>query len=396
MTRRLRLGWAVAVLALGGVAAAVALRMSGREDKSPEAGKPALEFVAADLVTPAPRPVVGELSMPGTVQALSQATVRAKVAAEVNAVHVREGDRVRAGQRLVEFDTAALRAQLAERVAALESARANLAQAQRTRQVNAQLVERNFISQSAFDNADAAYRAQVASVEVEQAQLAQVQLMLDDTVVRAPISGHVLRRHVQPGEKAGIDAPLLAIVDLSRLEVQAQAAVSDIARVVPGAPAQVAVEGIDQRRFEGRIERVNPGTEPGTRSIHFFVSLPDQGTLLRAGMFATVFVPVGAREAVPSLPIPAIRSEGGQAFVWVLEEGRLRQRPVTLGRRDERAQLVQVAGGLAASDRVLASRFDGLRDGQPALVVQGTAGGPARAASGAGPGASRAGAAAGH
>ncbi len=396
MTWRLRLGWAVAVLALGGVAAAVALRMAGREDKPPEAGRPTLEFVAADLVTPAPRPVVGELSMPGTVQALSQATVRAKVAAEVRAVHVREGDRVRAGQRLVEFDTAALRAQLAERVAALESARANLAQAQRTRQVNAQLVERNFISQSAFDNADAAYRAQVASVEVAQAQLAQVQLMLDDTVVRAPISGHVLRRHVQPGEKAGIDAPLLAIVDLSRLEVQAQAAVSDIARVVPGAPAQVAVEGIDQRRFEGRIERVNPGTEPGTRSIHFFVSLPDQGTLLRAGMFATVFVPVGASEAVPSLPIPAIRSEGGQAFVWVLEEDRLRQRPVTLGRRDERAQLVQVAGGLAASDRVLASRFDGLRDGQPALVVQGTAGGPARAASGAGPGASRAGAAAGH
>jgi RND family efflux transporter MFP subunit len=396
MTRRLRLGWAVAVLALGGVAAAVALRMAGREDKPPEAGRPTLEFVAADLVTPAPRPVVGELSMPGTVQALSQATVRAKVAAEVRAVHVREGDRVQAGQRLVEFDTAALRAQLAERVAALESARANLAQAQRTRQVNAQLVERNFISQSAFDNADAAYRAQVASVEVAQAQLAQVQLMLDDTVVRAPISGHVLRRHVQPGEKAGIDAPLLAIVDLSRLEVQAQAAVSDIARVVPGAPAQVAVEGIDQRRFEGRIERVNPGTEPGTRSIHFFVSLPDQGTLLRAGMFATVLVPVGASEAVPALPIPAIRSEGGQAFVWGREEGRLRQRPVTLGRRDERAQLVQVAGGLAASDRVLASRFDGLRDGQPALVVQRPAAGPARAASGVGPGASRAGAAAGH
>ncbi|MFN8935469.1 MAG: efflux RND transporter periplasmic adaptor subunit, partial [Pseudomonadota bacterium] len=369
MTRRLRLGWAVAVLALGGVAAAVALRMSGREDKSPEAGKPALEFVAADLVTPAPRPVVGELSMPGTVQALSQATVRAKVAAEVNAVHVREGDRVRAGQRRVEFDTAALRAQLAERVAALESARANLAQAQRTRQVNAQLVERNFISQSAFDNADAAYRAQVASVEVAQAQLAQVQLMLDDTVVRAPISGHVLRRHVQPGEKAGIDAPLLAIVDLSRLEVQAQAAVSDIARVVPGAPAQVAVEGIDQRRFEGRIERVNPGTEPGTRSIHFFVSLPDQGTLLRAGMFATVFVPVGAREAVPSLPIPAIRSEGGQAFVWVLEEGRLRQRPVTLGRRDERAQLVQVAGGLAAYGLTVEQVVQALRGANVSVPV---------------------------
>lgn len=374
MTRRLRLGWAVAVLALGGVAAAVALRMSGREDKSPEAGKPALEFVAADLVTPAPRPVVGELSMPGTVQALSQATVRAKVAAEVNAVHVREGDRVRAGQRLVEFDTAALRAQLAERVAALESARANLAQAQRTRQVNAQLVERNFISQSAFDNADAAYRAQVASVEVAQAQLAQVQLMLDDTVVRAPISGHVLRRHVQPGEKAGIDAPLLAIVDLSRLEVQTQAAVSDVARIALGAPAQVVVEGIGERRFDGRVERINPGAEPGTRSINFFVSLPDQGGLLRVGMFATVLLRVGSAEPVPALPLAAIRSDAGLDFVWVLAGDRLRRQPVTLGRRDERARLVQVTSGLALGERVLASRFDGLRDGQPVRLVESTSG----------------------
>ena len=384
MTPRLRLAWAVAALAMVGVAGAVAWRLGG-SGKPPRADdKPALEFAAADIVVPTLRPVVGELSMPGSLQALSQATVRAKVAAEVRAVHVREGDLVRAGQRVVEFDTAALRAQLAERVAALDSARASLAQAQRTRQVNAQLVERSFISQSAFDTADAAFRAQAASVEVAQAQLAQVQLMLDDAVVRAPITGHVMRRHVQPGEKAGIDAPLLSIVDLARLEVQAQAAVSDITRIVPGAPAQVTVEGIEQRSFEGRIERINPGTEPGTRSIHFFVSLPNQGTLLRAGMFATVRVPVGSAEAVPALPLAAIRSEAGQHFVWVLADGQLRRRPVTLGRRDERAQVVHVTDGVSASDRVLASRFDGLSDGRPALVVPGAAPGPARAASAAG------------
>jgi RND family efflux transporter MFP subunit len=371
-TKRL-VGVVLAMVALA-AATALALRSTKPQDSPSNSAAPPLEFTAADVVALTARPVVVELAMPGSVQALSQATVRAKVPAEVRAVHVRDGDRVRQGQVLVEFDTAALKAQLAERSATLASARANLAQAQRTRQVNAQLVEKNFISQNAFDNADAALRAQAAAVDVAQAQLAQTQLTLDDAVVRAPIGGHVSRRHVQPGEKAGVDAPLVSIVDLSRLEVQTQAAVSDVARIALGAPAQVVVEGIGERRFDGRVERINPGAEPGTRSINFFVSLPDQGGLLRVGMFATVFLRVGGAEPVPALPLAAIRSDAGLDFVWVLAGDRLRRQPVTLGRRDERARLVQVTSGLALGERVLASRFDGLRDGQPVRLVESTSG----------------------
>ncbi|MFN9805830.1 MAG: efflux RND transporter periplasmic adaptor subunit [Betaproteobacteria bacterium] len=371
-TKRL-VGVVLAMVALA-AATALALRSTKPQDSPSNSAAPPLEFTAADVVALTARPVVVELAMPGSVQALSQATVRAKVPAEVRAVHVRDGDRVRQGQVLVEFDTAALKAQLAERSATLASARANLAQAQRTRQVNAQLVEKNFISQNAFDNADAALRAQAAAVDVAQAQLAQTQLTLDDAVVRAPIGGHVSRRHVQPGEKAGVDAPLVSIVDLSRLEVQTQAAVSDVARIALGAPAQVVVEGIGERRFDGRVERINPGAEPGTRSINFFVSLPDQGGLLRVGMFATVLLRVGSAEPVPALPLAAIRSDAGLDFVWVLAGDRLRRQPVTLGRRDERARLVQVTSGLALGERVLASRFDGLRDGQPVRLVESTSG----------------------
>lgn len=374
MKRAKLLVGAAMVMVVLAATTALALRSTKPQDGPPKSATPPLEFTAADVVALTARPVLVELSMPGSVQALSQATVRAKVPAEVRAVHVRDGDRVRPGQVLVEFDTAALKAQLAERAAALASARANLAQAQRTRQVNAQLVEKNFISQNAFDNADAALRAQVAAVDVAQAQLAQTQLTLDDAVVRAPIGGHVSRRHVQPGEKAGVDAPLVSIVDLSRLEVQTQAAVSDVARIALGAPAQVVVEGIGERRFDGQVERINPGAEPGTRSINFFVSLPDQGGLLRVGMFATVLLRVGGADPVPTLPLAAIRSDAGLDFVWVVAGDRLRRQPVTLGRRDERARLVQVISGLALGERVLASRFDGLRDGQAVRLVESASG----------------------
>lgn len=372
MKRRNMIALGLVALVLFGAVGAAALRGSGQ--KGPEKKKEAapLEFSAADVVSLSTRPLVVELSMPGSIVALSQATVRSKLSAEVRAVHVREGEKVVPGQVLVEFDTAALRVQLAERGATLESAKANLAQTERTRQVNAQLVKQNFISQNAFDTADAAYRAQAAAVEAAQAQLAQTQLLLNDAVIRAPIGGLVSKRHVQPGEKVGFDAPLVGIVDLSKLEVQAQAAVSDIAQITPGARALVSIEGIADRQFEGRVERINPSAEAGTRSINFFVSLPSQGTVLRAGMFAKVYLHVGGEQPVPALPVAAVRSDGGQDFVWVLADGKLRKQPVVLGRRDERAQLVEVRSGLAMADRVIATKFDNLRDGLAARIVSST------------------------
>lgn len=365
-------------------AAAGAVALNGGRSKAPApAGKaaPVLDFAAADLVQLTPRTLAVELALPGSVQALSQATVRSKVSAEVRAVHVREGERVAAGQVLVEFDTAALRAQRAERVATLESARAQLAQTERTRQVNAQLVKQNFISQNAFDSADAAHRAQAAAVEAAQAQLAQTDLQLADTVVRAPIAGHVARRQVQPGEKVGFDAPLVALVDLGRLEVQAQAPVSDIAQIAAGARAVVEVEGLTDRRFEGRVERISPSTEPGTRAINFYVSIGNPEGLLRAGMFAKVRLQVGAERALPALPISALRGDNGQHFVWVLEAGKLRKQAVEVGRRDERAQFAEIRGGLGADDQVIATRFDNLREGLAARVISG-AGGDAKMARG--------------
>jgi RND family efflux transporter MFP subunit len=374
MNRRKIIGLGVVLVALLAVGSTVALRGGKSQDVAKKKEAAPLEFAAADVVSVTTRPLVVELAMPGSVQAMSQATVRSKLSAEVRAVHVREGQRVSAGQVLVEFDTAALKVQLAERTATLESAKANLAQNERTRQVNAQLVKQNFISQNAFDTADAAYRAQAAAVEAAQAQLAQTQLQLNDAVVRAPISGHVSRRHVQPGEKVGFDASLVGIVDLSKLEVQAQAAVSDVAQIAPGARAMVAIEGIPDRPFEGRVERINPSAEPGTRSINFFVSLPNDDTVLRVGMFAKVYLHVGGERPVPALPAAALRNDNGQDFVWVLADGKLRKQPVTLGRRDERAQMVEVKTGLSADDRVIATKFDNLRDGLAAKVIGSTPG----------------------
>jgi RND family efflux transporter MFP subunit len=365
---------AIAVAAVATIGGATALTISKRAAQA-EADKkkhqPPLEFAATDLVKLQPRRLSVELALPGSVQAVSQATVRAKLSAEVKRVLVREGDRVTAGQTVAEFDTAQLRAKLAEHTASHESARAQLATTERTRQANALLVKQNFISQNAFDTADSAHQAQLAQVAAARAQLEQTQIQLGDAVVRAPISGTVAKRHVQPGEKVAFDAPLLAIVDLSQLEVQAQAPVADVGRLRTGLPAQVEIEGLHGRRFAGRVERINPSTEPGTRTINIYVSLPNEDALLRAGMFARVALVASSDVEVPALPIAAVRSENGANFVWIIAEGRLTRRLVDLGRRDERAQFVEVTGGLEPADVVLATKFDNLKDGLAAKVIGG-------------------------
>jgi membrane fusion protein, multidrug efflux system len=359
---------ALAAIVIAGAAIAISSKRADA-DAAKKRERPPLEFAQHDVVSLQPKRLAVELAVPGSVQAISQTTVRAKLSAEVKRVLVREGDRVTAGQAIAEFDTAQLRAQLAERKATLESARAQLAMAERTRESNAQLVKQNFISQNAFDTADKAHQVQLAALASAKAQLELMELSMTDAVVRAPISGTVSKRHVQPGEKVSFDAPLVSIVDLAQLEVQAQVPISDVTQIRKGMPAHVNVEGIEGRQFDGRVERINPSAEPGTRTINIYVSLANEESLLKAGMFARVLLTIAPEIEVPALPLSAVRTEAAQPFVWVVADQKLARRNIVTGKRDERAQWVEVTSGLAPGEVVLATKFDNLKDGLAAKVI---------------------------
>jgi membrane fusion protein (multidrug efflux system) len=369
--------WIVAgVIGLAAVVGAGAMtyqRRQAQEEAQKKGAKPALEFAQTDVARLQERRLSVETELPGTLMAVAQTTVRAKLNAEVKRVLVREGDTVAAGQTIAEFDTAQLRAQFAERTATLEQQRAQLATSERTRNANAQLVKQNFISQNAFDTADGAYQAQLASVAASKAQLEQIEIVLNDAIVRAPISGTVAKRSVQPGEKVAFDAPMLQIVDLSLLEVQVQTPLTAVTAMRPGMPAKVDIEGITGRSFAGRIDRINPSAEAGTRMIHLYVSLKNEGSLLKAGMFARVTLTTGAERAASALPLAAVRGEGAASYVWVIAGDRLARRSVTTGLRDEKGQLLEIVSGLQPAEVVLATKFDNLEDGMAVKILGGGA-----------------------
>ncbi|MET0210792.1 MAG: efflux RND transporter periplasmic adaptor subunit [Burkholderiaceae bacterium] len=217
---------------------------------------------------------------------------------------------------------------------------------------------------------------------------AQVQLArnaLKDAVATAPLAGIVAKRHVQPGEKVAIEAPLVTVVDLKDLEVQALVPAIDVPELRIGMPVELAVDGFGERRFTGRVERINPSTEPGTRALLVYVALPNNDAALKSGMFATGRIELAASAPTPTLPATAVRTEAGQSFVWVIDNGKLSRRLVTLGRRDDANGLVEVKTALPPKLPVLAARFDNRKDGAPALVKAPTSSRNATSATSGGP-----------
>ena len=129
---------------------------------------------------------------------------------------------------LVRVDTADLDAQLIERQGQLESARAQLALAEKNLATNQKLLKQNFISQNAFDSSESNLNVTRGSVKSAEAQVRLAQNALKDSVATAPLSGIVAKRHVQPGEKVAFDTPLVTVVDLREMELQALIPAVDI------------------------------------------------------------------------------------------------------------------------------------------------------------------------
>ncbi|MEY3252046.1 MAG: hypothetical protein RL227_1019 [Pseudomonadota bacterium] len=365
-----------AVLVLAGAAAvavvsgAVKLPGQGGGKDSKDGKKPevALEFAPREVVQPMTARMPAVLEFSGPLVAPQTAVVRAKAGGALLALLVAEGSRVAAGQTLGRIELAELGSRVAERNALLESARAALVQAERTHTSNERLAAQQFISSNALDGSRAALDTARANLAAAQASLDTTRVGLRDAHLVAPIAGIVAKRHALPGEKVSPEQPVLTIIDLARLELAGMVGTHEVARIRPGLPVQVRVEGVDQA-VAGRVARIAPAAEPGTRSIGVTIEMANPKELLRAGQYALVRAELPDDTDRLTLPAHAVGTTSGQDHVWLIEGGQLVRRAVTVGRRDEREGRVEVLQGLTPASQVLAARFDNLREGAKATVV---------------------------
>lgn len=350
---------------------AVSKWKGGKDDKKPE---PPLEFVSREVVQPALARLPALIEFSGPLVAPQTAIVRAKAGGTLVELRVSEGHRVAAGQPVGRIDMAEIASRVAERNAMLESARAALAQAERTHASNERLAQQNFISPIALETSRAALETARANLNAAQASLDTTRVAMRDAQIAAPIAGIVAKRHVLPGEKVSPEQQVLTIVNLATLELAGTVGTHEVGRLKPGMPVQVQVEGAGATEppAVGRIARIAPAAEPGTRSIGVTIELSNPKEALRAGQYALVRTTLPDDTDRLTLPAAAVGNTAGQDHVWVIENGTLARRAVTLGRRgtlEGREARVEVLQGVSPASVVLAARFDNLREGAKASVV---------------------------
>lgn len=383
MTRR-KLSILVVALLVVLVAAAVAWRVkSSRGSEATGAVPPpaaasaapvALDLGPGDVITLRQVELVRTLAVSGGLKAVDSAMVKARVAGELLRLTVREGDSVKAGQVIGQIDPADNRNRLKQAQESAIASKAQLDIAERTLANNQALVDQNFISRNALDTSIANAASARANLRAAEAATEVARKALADAVLVTPISGVVSQRLMQPGERAALDARIVEVVDLSRLELEAAVAPEDVVDLRVGQAAQLHVDGLAES-LPATVARINPSTQAGTRAVMAYLSVKGESGL-RQGLFANGTIELTRRPAL-AVPTSVVRVDQAQPYVLAYAQGKVVQRPVTTGARGLAVfdgsgvpvAAVEVTQGLAAGDTVLRGVVGAVRTGTPARLT---------------------------
>ncbi|MED5370080.1 MAG: efflux RND transporter periplasmic adaptor subunit [Myxococcota bacterium] len=319
-----------------------------------------------------------QLELPGRVEAVRTAQVRARVTGVVLERSFEEGEWVEQGQVLYRIDPAPMQAALAQAKAQVSVAQANLQLAQSTAQRLEPLAGTKAVSAQTLDDARAAEAQARASLELAKAQAQSAALDLQYATVRAPISGRIGRGLVTEGAlvSAGELTPMASIVQLDPVYVNLSVPVAELRalRAQSGTSleqeqgAQVTLSDGDwQYAHTGSLLFTDVSVDPQTGSTLIRASFPNPDAELLPGMFVRGSVQGQRKELAVSLPEEVIQRSGGESSVIVVQDGVAKQRSVQVRRTVGTQVVVQ---GLESGDAVVTDGFQKLTVGQPVTAVE--------------------------
>jgi multidrug efflux system membrane fusion protein len=375
MKRSLVIKWAVAALVLVLLAAGVLRAIEARRAQQAAvaaAAKPAetvVQLSPSDVVRATRRELAQTLAVSGTLKAVDSALVKARVAGELTGLTLREGDAVTAGQVIGRIDPIEYQSRVRQAQEQADSARAQAEVAQRTYDNNKALVDQGFISRTALDTSQSNLNAALSTHRAALAAVEMAHKLLNDTVLKSPLTGQVAQRLAQPGERVAVDARVIEVVDLSRIEVEATLAAADSVAVRVGQRATLQIEGssaVDpastDRKVGASVVRVNPSAQAGSRSVLVYLRL-DRSAGFRQGLFAQGSIDVGRVDAL-ALPLSAVRIDKPAPYVQMVIEGRIAHRAVQTGQRGQvDGQTLVAVRGVEDGAVVVAGSVGPLREG---------------------------------
>ncbi len=324
-------------------------------------------LVPVTLVTVTTRTFRPAVAFTGDLLAVDRATLKSEITGRVTRVLVHEGDPVRAGALLgaIDEDDYLLAVQAAEAQAA--QAKAEAVQAQRDYDRATQLLQKRSITRQAEQQAETAWRATQAALQMAESNLGLARLRLKKARLTAPFAGQVARRYVQPGEMLAPGQPAFDVVDNRRLEIQADLPAEAMAQVQVGQKATFRTAGVD-RLIEGTVTQVAPSLSADGRTLRVRLEVANPGGELKSGLFVAGVILGDGEQVRPALPATLLKAQEQDADLYLDEGGVARRRKVRLGPEQDGFRPVD---GLEAGARVVDGGKDLVGDGTRLRVVGG-------------------------
>jgi membrane fusion protein (multidrug efflux system) len=305
--------------------------------------------------------VVVSLEALGTARANEAVTVTSDVMGLVVDIHFEEGQMVEKGTVLVSFDQSILSAQVAVRRAEIEVRKAELQNARQLFDRATQLLEKQNISASRHDELAANLKASRAAVKSAEAALAAIRARLAKRRVVAPFTGRLGIRNVSAGALIEPGDPIVTLDDISVIKLDFQVPERSLAQLGRGQEITAGTAAYPGRVFFGTVLSVNSRVDPVTRAVTVRATIDNPDEALKPGMFMLVELGLSTRNKAVLIPEEAVVSNGTERYVFLVEDGVVRQSPVALGQR--LPSEVEVLEGVGAGDLIIVGGVQKVRDG---------------------------------
>lgn len=324
-----------------------------------------------DVATASEAEIGRVIQLSGPLSPKDQAVLRAQVSGTISDQSVDNGSRVQAGQRLLIIKAEGVVSQAAGAQAAVAAAQANVAVAAKQLDAAKALFDAGAMSAIERQSAEAGYEAAQAQLAAAKAQAAGADEAAGRTSVRAPYAGVISNRRKQNGEPVSVGDELLTVVNSQVLELPGQIGVTDAVHVKPGQSVVFSLDAFPGETFSGRVARMDPVANPGTRQVGVYVDLPNSNGRVMGGQFARGQITLNGSKSVivPGTAVLNAAADGSGGSVYVIADGKLMRRPVVVGARDEATGMIAIVSGVRAGEQVLRTPSDALRDGTPARVL---------------------------
>jgi len=355
-------------------------------DASPPSHTPAP--VSVQVTHVARGNMIRSISLSASVEAFATARLYAKVAGYLDKISVDIGDWVTKGQVLAVLDVPEMAMEYTQAEAELAEAKAQQVKAQADYSLQKVVLERSktlrvreAITQQQLDEATA--KCAVAAAEVTlarsridnaQARLGKLKTLMEYAKITAPFEGIVTERFVDPGAliqaatTASVNvSPVVTVQRVDMVRVFIDVPEAEVPAVDRGDPATLVLSALPEKKFVGTVTRFASALNPATRTMKVEIDFPNPEGLLRPGMYGNLTLNLETHAEALTLPVPALVSEKGKTFVYVVEDGKARRVEVTTGIDD--GIRVEITKGLQGNEEVIVAGGSAVTDGGAVRAV---------------------------